>query len=152
MTETPVARAAMLIRKPVGEVFEAFVDPAITSHFWFTGGSDRLDAGQPVSWEWAMYGFTVDVEVREIDPSRRIVIGWSSGGQPATTVEWTFRELTDGTYVTIENRGFTGDAAAVVRQALDSTGGFAYVLAGAKAWLEHGIELNLVRDHVPAGL
>ncbi|MBC7990984.1 MAG: polyketide cyclase, partial [Luteimonas sp.] len=28
----------MLIRRPVAEVFEAFVDPAITSRFWFTRG------------------------------------------------------------------------------------------------------------------
>jgi uncharacterized protein YndB with AHSA1/START domain len=30
------AGAGMLIRKPVAEVFEAIVDPAITSRFWFS--------------------------------------------------------------------------------------------------------------------
>lgn len=35
----PQAKAEMLIRKPVEEVFEAFVDPEITSKFWFTGGA-----------------------------------------------------------------------------------------------------------------
>ena len=39
------AKAEMLIRKPVAEVFEAFVDPAITSRFWFTRGSGRLEPG-----------------------------------------------------------------------------------------------------------
>ena len=33
----------MLIRKPVAEVFEAFVDPDITAKFWFTKGSGRLE-------------------------------------------------------------------------------------------------------------
>jgi hypothetical protein len=33
--------------------------------------------------------------------------------------------------------------------ACDSTQGFSFVLAGAKALLEHGIELNLVGDHAP---
>jgi len=28
-------------------------------------------------------------------------------------------------------------------------GRFSLVLAGLKAWLEHGIELNLVADHAP---
>ena len=28
------AKAEMLIRKPVSEVFQAFVDPEITSKFW----------------------------------------------------------------------------------------------------------------------
>jgi len=39
-----------------------------------------------------------------------------------------------------------------VKQALDSTGGFVLVLAGAKAFLEHGIALNLVADRFPDGL
>jgi uncharacterized protein YndB with AHSA1/START domain len=40
----------MLIRKPVAEVFEAFVDPAITSRFWFNKGSEAWQADQ-VDWE-----------------------------------------------------------------------------------------------------
>ena len=32
------AKAEMLIRKPVAEVFEAFINPDITSKFWFTKG------------------------------------------------------------------------------------------------------------------
>ena len=31
--EAPVAKAQMLIHKPVAQVFEALVDPAITSRF-----------------------------------------------------------------------------------------------------------------------
>ena len=30
------AKAGMLIRRPVKDVFEAFVDPKITTKFWFT--------------------------------------------------------------------------------------------------------------------
>ena len=30
--------------------------------------------------------------------------------------------------------------------------GFTYVLAGAKAWLEHSVQLNLVPDKYPDGL
>ena len=37
-----------------------------------------------------------------------------------------------------------------MRKALDSTEGFSLVLAGLKALLEHGVELNLVRDRHPA--
>jgi hypothetical protein len=38
----------------------------------------------------------------------------------------------------------------IVATALDSTGGFALVLSNAKAFLEHGIELNLIADSHPA--
>jgi uncharacterized protein YndB with AHSA1/START domain len=43
LTQTPMATAEMLIRRPVPEVFEAFVNPAITSKFWFTKGSGRAN-------------------------------------------------------------------------------------------------------------
>lgn len=152
MNETLVATAGMLIRKPPAEVYEAFIDPAVTSRFWFSRGSDRLDAGRPIQWTWEDYGVTVDVDVRTLDSNARILIDWSASGEPATMVEWTFRELPDGTFVDVENRGFAGDDEAVVAQALDSVGGFTLLMAGAKAWLEHGIELNLVRDRYPAGL
>jgi hypothetical protein len=39
-----------------------------------------------------------------------------------------------------------------VAAAIDSTGGFSLLLAALKAFLEHGIELNLVEDHAPAAL
>lgn len=149
--QQPVAEAAMRIWKPVAEVFEAFVDPAITSRFWFTGGSARLAAGETVKWEWAMYGFSIDVHVIELEENRRIVVEWGPPDQE-TTVEWRFTARPDGsTFVHVTNSGFHGDDDAVVRQAIDSAGGFALVLAGAKALLEHGIELKLVADRHPDG-
>lgn len=39
LTQAPIAKAEMLIRKPVAEVFEAFVNPEITTKFWFTKSS-----------------------------------------------------------------------------------------------------------------
>ncbi len=54
--------------------------------------------------------------------------------------------------VNITNSGFDGDGDRVVAQALDSTGGFTIVLDGAKAWLEHNINLNLIEDKFPKGL
>lgn len=48
IVEPPVAHTAMFIRKPVSEVFEAVIDPAITSHFWFSKGSGRLEVGRTV--------------------------------------------------------------------------------------------------------
>jgi uncharacterized protein YndB with AHSA1/START domain len=139
----------MLIRKPVREVFEAFIDPAITSKFWFTKGSGRLEAGTTVHWEWEMYNISVPVDVKEIEQDRRILIEWPGPSAPAT-VEWQFTPYGDDlTWVTITNAGFTGTGDEVVAKALDSQGGFSLVLAGAKAWLEHGITLNLVLDRHP---
>ncbi len=143
----PVATAGMLIRRPVGEVFEAFVDPALTSRFWFTRGSDRLEPGTQVRWDWEMYGVGTDVRVKAVEPGRRILIDWDIADDP-TEVEWLFEDRDGAAFVTVENRGFD-DSAAGVAKALDSTGGFVLVLAGAKIWLEHGIEPRFVLDRHP---
>jgi uncharacterized protein YndB with AHSA1/START domain len=149
----PIAKTGMLIRKPVADVFEAFVNPDITAQFWFTKGSGRLEAGKQVQWEWEMYGFSIRVDVKAIEPNTRIVIEWPGYGSRPTTVEWIFRSLADGTtFVSITNAGFTGTGDEVVKQAIDSTEGFALVLAGLKALLEHDVRLNLVADRFPKGI
>jgi len=148
----PVAKAEMLIRKPVAEVFEAFVNPAITSKFWFSKGSGRLEAGKQVTWTWEMYNFSVPVEVKVIEPNARILVEWSAFGVP-TPIEWAFKARPDGTtLVTVTNKGFPGSVAEAVQCALDSAEGFAFVLAGAKALLEHNVRLNLVPDRFPDGI
>jgi uncharacterized protein YndB with AHSA1/START domain len=148
----PVAKAGMLIRRPVAEVFEAFVDPAMTGKFWFSRGSARLEPGKQVEWHWDMYGFSVPVTVKAVEANERIVVEWPGEGG-ATKIEWTFTAREDGTtFVSIANSGFAGTADDMVEQAIGSTEGFAFVLAGLKALLEHNVRLNLVPDRHPDGL
>jgi uncharacterized protein YndB with AHSA1/START domain len=150
--KAPVAKAAMLIRRPVAEVFQAFIDPAVTTKFWFSRGSGRLEPGACVEWHWDMYGFSVPVTVEAIEPNRRILVAWGDGGSPSR-IEWTFFARPDGaTFVSIANGGFSGDADAMVEQAIASTEGFTFVLAGLKALLERDISLNLVADRHPDGI
>lgn len=145
----PVAKSEMLIRRPVSEVFEAFVDPAITSRFWFTKGSGRLEPGKEIRWDWEMYNFSVQVKVREVEKDKRILVEWGAYDEPST-IEWVFTARPDNTtFVSITNSGFAGTGDEVVKKALDSTEGFTFVLAGLKALLEHNVELNLVRDRFP---
>jgi uncharacterized protein YndB with AHSA1/START domain len=152
LTEVPVTRTGMLIRRPVAEVFEAFVDPDVTTQFWFTKGSGRLEAGKQVQWEWEMYGISVPVTVKAIEPNRRILIEWPGYGG-LTTVEWVFEPQEDGTtFVRITETGFTGNGDELVKQVTGSTQGFSLVLAGLKAYLEHGVRLNLVADRYPKGI
>ena len=152
LTKPPVAKAAMLIRRPAAEVFEAFIDPAITSRFWFTKSTGRLEPGKHVTWTWEMYGHSIEVEVKEIEAGKKIVVEWGNYGA-MTQVEWLFTPYEgDATYVTITNSGFQGDGDKIVRDALDSTGGFTWVLAGLKALLERNIELNAIVDAFPKGL
>ncbi len=151
LTHIPVAKAEMLIRKPVAEVFEAFINPEITTKFWFTKSSGKLEAGQQVTWMWEMYNLSVPVTVKEIEQHQRILIEWGNYDS-TTTVEWIFTPYGhDATYVSITNSGFKGDGDTVVKDALDSKGGFTWVLAELKALLEHHIELHAIADAFPKG-
>lgn len=153
LNHEPVAKAQMLIRRPVAEVFEAFANPAVTSQFWFTKGSGKLEVGKKVRWDWEMYGVSSQVDVKAMEPNRRILVEWSSPESKPTTVEWRFDPRTDDTtFVTITNTGFSGSGDQVVDQAIDSMGGFSLVLAGLKALLEHNVALNLVADHAQEAL
>jgi len=137
------AKAQMVIRKPVAEVFEAFVEPAITTKFWFTKSTGKLVPGERVRWTWEMYDAHAEVLVKEIERNERILVEWDGYG--TTPIEWTFTALTDDTtFVEVTNSGI-----GTVQNALDSTGGFNLLLAGAKIYLEHGIEPRFVADHMP---
>lgn len=148
LTKAPVAIAEMLIRKPASEVFEAFINPEITTKFWFTKSSGRLEEGKKVKWTWEMYEITAVYSVTKIEKNKSIVGEWPYG-DVTTHLEFIFTPCQDGTFVSIVNSGFKGDGDKVVNNALDSKGGFTFVLAGLKAYLEHGIQLNLVLDAFP---
>jgi uncharacterized protein YndB with AHSA1/START domain len=153
ITQMPCAKAQMLIRKPVADVFEAFINPNITSKFWFTRGSGRLEQGQEVQWDWEMYDASAQVTVLAIEEHKRILIEWPSYAGTPTQVEWIFTPHEDNTtFVSITETGFSGNGDELVQQAITSAGGFTFVLSGLKAFLEHNIILNLVADHHPKWL
>lgn len=148
----PVARAGMLIRRPAAVVFEAFVDPEVTTRFWFTKGSSRLETGKRARWDWEMYDVSIEVTAKAVEPNERIVIEWPGYSGP-TIVEWKLTATGDDTtFVDITESGFTGTGDELAKFMADSTEGFALVLAGAKALLEHGVQLNLVADRFPKGI
>ena len=64
----------MLIRRPVAEVFEAFVDPAIATRFWFSRASGPLAPDATVTWYWDQYGVSGEVTVTALERNRRLAI------------------------------------------------------------------------------
>ena len=152
LTRVPTTETGMLIRRPVADVFDAIVNPEITTKFWFTSSSGRLAVGRSTRWDWEMYDVSIQVTAKVIEPNHRIVIEWPGYSGP-TTVEWTFAPLDDGTtFVRVTESGFTGNGDQLVKYVADSTQGFSLMLAGLKALLEHGVRLNLVGDRYPKGV
>jgi hypothetical protein len=76
LTQIPTVHVGMLVHKPPSEAFQAFVDPAITTKFWFTRSSDKMTPGAELRWDWEMYGVSTKVAVKEVGPT----IGSASSG------------------------------------------------------------------------
>ncbi len=146
----------MLIRKPVKNVFEAMVNPDITSNFWFTKSSGRVEPGKTLEWEWGQFGVKDIVEILEVKPDEFISLNWSIG-ELTTTVEMFFDQHSDqATLVKVREHGFWETIPAEDEQLeekidmmLGQNGGWNLVLSSMKAWLEHELDLNLIADHHP---
>jgi uncharacterized protein YndB with AHSA1/START domain len=152
LTHIPPVRVGMLVRRPPEVVFQALVDPAATTRFWFTTSTGALVPGAEVQWVWEMYGVSTTVVVKEIEENRRILFDWGDGDE-STTVEFRFTPWEGGaTHVEVTETGLRGDGDAIAAHLAGSTGGFSLVLSALKALLEHDIVLTVVADRFPKGL
>jgi uncharacterized protein YndB with AHSA1/START domain len=143
----PTVKTQMLVRRPVQQVFQAFIDPVKTTNFWFTKSSGKLEIGKVITWEWEMYNISTQVLVKEIIEDIKIIIEWN---EPATTVEFHFQsQPNDTTYVIIKSYGFKQNGQRLIEVIKDNTSGFTTVLDGLKAFLEHNLKLNLIADKFP---
>ena len=141
----PAAKAAMLIRKPLHEVFVAMVNPEITSQFWFSKGTGRLDKEKKVKWEWEMYGVSQEVTVQEVIPNRSIAFNWGD-----TDVTITFEPKGDNaTFISMEETGFAADDPDLIEKIVGQTEGWTLVCAAMKAYLEQGVRIKVVEDRHP---
>lgn len=142
-------QAEMMIRRPISEVFNAIVDPEIITNFWFTKSTGRLETGKKVAWTWEPYNFTLPVEVNSVVENEKILMSWGEGVQ-RSHVEWKFAAVDDTkAHVVVTNYGLQSTGQALLHEIRDKSAGFMIVLAGAKAYLEHNIKLNLVFDKMP---
>ena len=136
----PTAKASQLIDCPVGEAFDAFVDPAKITQFWLATTSAPLSENAKVTWHFMVPGAVETTTVDEFQPPSLIAFSWSDG----LKVRLTFTEPSPGrTRVSAEAQGFSGNDA--VDQAVNATEGFSIVLCDLKTFLESGKSANLVR-------
>jgi uncharacterized protein YndB with AHSA1/START domain len=145
LTRIPSVKVGMLIRRPPNETFQALVDPAITTKFWFSETSGKATPGASIQWTWEVQRLSTKVFVREVDENSRILFDWND--ERPTTVEFRFVPWEgDATYVQVTETGFSGDGDEIVSHVAGSTGGFYQVLCALKALLEHDVVLTVVRD------
>ena len=148
---------AARISRPVGQVFEAVVNPTELSRYFTTGGaSGRLETGTVVTWDFADFPGAFPVEVVEVEKDSKIVFRWAAtdgsdadatGKAPlaepySTTVTMRFEALgPDRTLVLISETGWR-ESPNGLKACLGNCEGWTQMLCGMKVWLEHGIRLR----------
>lgn len=136
------------IARPCAEVCEAVADPKQLSRYFTTGGAwGRLETGSEVSWDFHDFPGAFPVKVVEADPPRRIVIEWAGqevtgeSGTTRTTFEFESLEGDTRTLVTITESSWQPSPEGA-KNAFGNCEGWTGMLAGMKAWVEHGINLR----------
>lgn len=133
-----IAQASMLIRRPVSEVFDAFVSPETITKFWLENTTGPLAKGAQVQWRFMVPGATETVTVTAFEDQRRITFNWSDGN----SVDLAFEaQGSSAARLAVEVTGFKNERAAV-----NATEGFSIVFCDLKTLLETGRSANLVRD------
>ena len=137
----PSVEASMLIRRPPGEVFAAFVNPHTLRKFWLSDASGPLAPGARVKWQFMVPGATANVVVTRFEAPHHLAFDWAD--DDARRHE--FRAVRDGgTQPPCAVSGF--DGADALAQATGTIEGFSIVLCDLKTLLETGNSANLVRD------
>jgi len=131
--------ASMLIQRPPGEVFSAFVNPQQLRKFWLSDASGPLAPRARVQWSFMVPGATARVVVTRFESPHHLAFDWDD----ETHVAMTFEPFGDGTRVSVEVSGFQG--ADALQQATGTVEGFAIVLCDLKTLLETGESAGLVR-------
>jgi uncharacterized protein YndB with AHSA1/START domain len=139
--ENTRVEASMLIRRPPGEVFAAFVNPIMLRKFWLQDASGPLAPRARVKWTFMVPGAEETVLVRRFEAPQHLAFDWSDGVQ----VDMTFEAWEpDGTHVRVAVSGLGAEGQP--QQVANVIEGFSIVLCDLKTLLETGVSANLVRD------
>lgn len=150
LSDDTSVRAAIMVHGAPLNCYEAFSRPENMTRFWFPRASGPLEPGAEVTWALGdeADALTIPVHVIEARPGECLVFDW--GDPDATTqVAITFTEKGPMTEIEIVETGHAGPEDDRLTALLDSTGGFNQVVVAAKALVEHGVSVQIVRDRVP---
>ncbi|WP_438315505.1 SRPBCC family protein [Sporosarcina sp. FA9] len=123
------------ILKPAHEVFEAIVDPAKMSNYWFSSGTGRVEQGKTITWKYDEYNAEGIIHVLEVEENKKIVFSWGE-----TVVAITFKELdATSTIIEVNETGLKEDDPEIINKMMGQKEGWVYMLTCLKGYLENGI-------------
>lgn len=132
------AKAKIGIQVPIQEVFDAIVNPEIMKNYFISKGSNRLEVGKEILWEFPEFEGSFPIEVLEIIPNQRIHFSWDSLSEVIIELE---KSSEDSTLVMVQEMGCQNDEQGI-QWVVGQTEGWANFLACLKAWMEYKIHLR----------
>jgi uncharacterized protein YndB with AHSA1/START domain len=130
------------INKPVGEVFDAVVNPKKITGYFCNASDGPLVEGKSVHWTWSAKPVTHEVKVKQIVPNSKIVIEWPSASGGTTIAEMSFSSLEDGrTLVSVSESGWP-ESEDGLKASYKNCEGWQHMISCMKAYLQHGIDLR----------
>lgn len=132
------AKAKIAIQAQLQDVFEAIVNPEIMKNYFISKGSNRLEVGKEILWEFPEFEGSFPVEVMEIIPNQRIHFSWDSLSEVIIELE---KSSEDSTLVMVQEMGYQNDEQGI-QWIVGQTEGWANFLACLKAWMEYKIHLR----------
>jgi uncharacterized protein YndB with AHSA1/START domain len=128
------------ILRPIGDVFNAVVDPEVMVNYFISSASGPMRPG-PLTWVFADLGATVAINVLEVKQNERIVWESTALGQPTRSA---IDFASDGNAVTVVTvtEGLYELTQKGAKLAMGQTAGWTYTLCCMKAYLQYGIHLR----------
>ena len=135
-------KAALQIRKPVDQVFEAIVDPDKMSNFFISKSDGRMEEGITVNWEFPEFEGSWPVRIEKVIKDKYISFYWDTTSFHELHVKMNF-EVREGnsTLVRITEGSMKNDEEGI-KWLLSNTEGWTNFLCCLKAYLEYGINLR----------
>ena len=134
-------KAALQIRKPVNEVFEAIVDPIKMSNYFISKSSGRMEEGRQIKWQFPEFDMEFPIRIGKIESNKYVSFYWDMDGIELL-VEMTLTPTeTNATIVTVTEKKRNNDDEGI-KWLKGNTEGWANFLACLKAYLEYGINLR----------
>jgi uncharacterized protein YndB with AHSA1/START domain len=141
-TETLIAKAAIQVLKPVGEVFEIIAGPKGMTNFWINKTSGRMEEGATLMWGFPEMEGEFAIRVGKVVPDALITFYWPAQRGEEHEVKIEFTEWQgSATVVTVTESGEPNTSEGL-EWAIGNTEGWANFCACLKAWAEYGINLR----------
>jgi len=140
-TETLEIKAAIQIRKPVHEVFEAIINPEKMTNYFISESTGRMEEGKNIIWKFPEFKFDCPIRVGKIVKDNYISFYWMMD-EIELLVEMKLSTFhSDATVIKITGKSRNNDEAGI-KWLIANTEGWANFLACLKAYLEYGINLR----------